>query len=258
MPRRERQKSSTKVYHVILRGNAKQDIFFDKQDYEKFMKGICNTKEKYEYKLYVYCLMTNHIHLVIYDENDKLSKILQSLTITYSTYFNKKYERVGHLFQNRFLSKNVETREYFMQLCRYIHQNPCKAGISKINSYGWSSYKEYIIKPKIIDTQPIMQFFGENAQEAKMNFIKFHDIIIENKYASDLLEYEIREKLTDEETKRYIENILGMENISDLKKLEIKQRNNKLKELKKIKGTSMIQIARIVGVSAKMIERATK
>lgn len=258
MPRMARQKSSTKVYHVILRGNAKQDIFLDKQDYYKFYKEICNTKEKYQYKLYVYCFMTNHVHLVIYDEYDKLSKILQSLSISYSNYFNKKYERVGHLFQNRFLSKNVETKEYLMQLCRYIHQNPYKAGISRINNYDWSSYKEYIAKPEIVDTQQIMQIFGGNTKEAKRNFIEFHNIVVENKYAEDLLEYEIREKLTDNEVKRYIKNILEIESFSDLKKLEIKQRNNKLKELKKIKGASIIQIARIIGVSAKMIERAVK
>ena len=111
MPRMPRKVSCTKVYHVILRGNDKQDIFLDEQDYKKFIKEILNTKEKYEYELYAYCLMTNHVHLIIYDKNDKLSKIIQSLAITYSPYFSKKYEKTGHLFQNRFLSKEVETRE---------------------------------------------------------------------------------------------------------------------------------------------------
>ena len=76
MPRMARKKCNTKVYHVILRGNEKQDIFLEKQDYNKFMKEIYNTKEKYQYELYAYCFMTNHVHLIIYDKNDKLSKIL--------------------------------------------------------------------------------------------------------------------------------------------------------------------------------------
>ena len=104
MPRVARGKSCTKVYHIILRGNDKQDIFFDNQDYIKFIKEIVNTKEKYNYDLYAYCLMTNHVHMVIYDKESVLSKIMQSLEVAYSSYFSKKYEKVGHLFQNRFLS----------------------------------------------------------------------------------------------------------------------------------------------------------
>ncbi|MCI8383571.1 MAG: hypothetical protein HFJ33_01655 [Clostridia bacterium] len=74
MPRVARKVSTTKIYHVILRGNAKQDIFLEKQDYCKMIKEICNTKEKYQYELYAYCLMPNHIHFVIYDKKDNLSK----------------------------------------------------------------------------------------------------------------------------------------------------------------------------------------
>ena len=75
MPRMARKVSKTKVYHVILRGNDKQDIFFDEQDYKKLIKEFKNTKEKYGCELYAYCLMTNHVHLVIYDKNNILSKI---------------------------------------------------------------------------------------------------------------------------------------------------------------------------------------
>ena len=105
MPRSARETSNTKVYHIILRGNVKQDIFYDEQDYRKFIKEIKETKEKYQYILYSYCLMPNHVHMVLYDKNESLSKIMQSLEISYSKYFCKKYEKVGHLFQNRFLSK---------------------------------------------------------------------------------------------------------------------------------------------------------
>lgn len=156
MPRMARKVSDSRVYHVILRGNAKQDIFFDNQDNNKFLKEIDETKEKYDYDLYAYCLMTNHVHMVIYDKNNKLSKILQSMTISYSSYFNKKYEREGHLFQNRFLSKNIETGEYLLNVCRYIHQNPVKAGISDMKDYVWSSYQEYIGKEKRIEKKQIL------------------------------------------------------------------------------------------------------
>ena len=153
MPRMARKASNTKVYHVILRGNDKQDIFFDEQDYKKILKEIVNTKEKYKYELYAYCLMTNHVHLIIFDKNDMLPKIMQSLEVAYSAYFSKKYEKTGHLFQNRFLSKDIETSEYLMQVCRYIHQNPIKAKISTIDEYKWSSFSEYVCGKKIINTK---------------------------------------------------------------------------------------------------------
>ncbi len=170
MPRMARKVSSTRVYHIILRGNDRQDIFFDEQDYKKFIKEIKNTEEKYKYELYAYCLMTNHVHLVIYDKNDMLSKIIQSLAVTYSAYFSKKYERTGHLFQNRFLSKEVETREYLMQVCRYIHQNPVKAKISKIDNYKWSSFKEYINGEKIISTKMLLSLFRKYKTRSNRKF----------------------------------------------------------------------------------------
>ena len=104
VPRTARQYNEfTKVYHVILRGIDRQDIFLDEQDKKKWIKELINTKVQFNYDLYCYCLMNNHVHMVLYDKNMQLSKIIQSLAIRYATYFNKKYERVGHLFQNRFL-----------------------------------------------------------------------------------------------------------------------------------------------------------
>ena len=131
MPRVARKISISKVYHIILRGNDRQDIFFEEQDYRKFLKLVNNAKEKYQYEIYTYCLMTNHVHLIVYDKNNQISKIMQSMEVAYSSYFAKKYGKEGHLFQNRFLSKNVESKEYLYRLCKYIHQNPLKAGISK-------------------------------------------------------------------------------------------------------------------------------
>lgn len=170
MPRMARKASNTKVYHVILRGNDKQDIFFDEQDYKKILKEIVNTKEKYKYELYAYCLMTNHVHLVIYDKNDMLSKIIQSLAVTYSAYFSKKYEKTGHLFQNRFLSKEVETSKYLMQVCRYIHQNSLKAKISTVDKYKWSSFKEYIYGEKIISTKMLLSLFRKYQTRSNREF----------------------------------------------------------------------------------------
>ena len=202
MPRVARKISNTKVYHIILRGNDRQDIFYDEQDYKKFLKTMKMTKEKYQYKIYAYCLMTNHVHLVIYDKNNQISKIMQSIAISYSSYFSKKYDKEGHLFQNRFLSKNVETKEYMCRLCRYIHQNPVKSGISTIEQYKWSSYLEFIYGEKIINREWILPMFGQTQKEAIENFIIFHSY--EKKTINEEVEYEIIDKLTDEQTKKKI------------------------------------------------------
>lgn len=256
MPRTARVKSSTKVYHIILRGNAKQDIFLDKQDYSKFMKEIYNTKEKYLYELYVYCLMTNHVHLILYDKNENFSKALQSLTISYSSYWNKKYERVGHLFQNRFLSKNVESGEYLKNLCRYIHQNPQKSGIAEMEEYQWSSYQEYRKENKIINKKPILALFHSCEKEAIQEFVGFHKANIMQENMNDFMEYEMIEKLNDEQARKYLIKILGLKNIQEIATYSVNERNEYLRKLKGIRGVSNVQIARIVGLSEKMVGRA--
>ncbi len=258
MPRMARKKCNTKVYHVILRGNAKQDIFLEKQDYNKFTKEIYNTKEKYQYELYAYCFMTNHVHLIIYDKNDKLSKILQSLTVSYSAYWNKKYERVGHLFQNRFLSKNVEDEKYLRTLCRYIHQNPCKSGIGEMEEYPWSSYQEYLEGREIVETKQVLMLFGENKTEAISNFINFHKVNQKREDIGELIEYEMVEKINDEQAKKYIEEILKLENIQEILQYSVKKRNEYLKRLKGIQGINKTQIARVTGLTKKMIEKGMK
>lgn len=249
-----REKSATKVYHVILRGNAKQDIFFDRQDYRKFLKEICETKEKHQYELYAYCLMTNHVHLVIYDKNSNFSKTIQSITISYSSYFNTKYERVGHLFQNRFLSKNIETSEYLKNVCRCIHQNPVKSEIAKIEKYEWSSYSEYVNEEKIINKKQLLQLFDVNEEEAIKNFIVFHRNSLQEDKLEDFMEYEIIGKLNDEQATRYITQILELKNINELKDFSIQKRKKYLQKLEGISGISVLQIARITGFTRKMIE----
>ena len=257
MPRISRKKSNTNVYHVILRGNNKQDLFLDKKDYEKFLKEIRDAKEKYGYELYAYCLMKNHVHLVIYDKEEKLSKIMQSLEVTYSSYFSKKYEKVGHLFQNRFLSKPVETKKYLMQVCRYIHQNPVKAGISSVDDYKWSSYNEYIDSKKVIvSTKILLSLFGNSEKEAIEYFKGFHNDNKEN--INDEYEYEIITRFTDEEAKIKILEILQLENLKEINNFNVKLRNEKIRKIKSIKGISNAQISRILDLQKSKLERAIK
>lgn len=259
MPRIARDYSQINVYHIILRGIDKQNIFFEEEDKQKFINIIKDTKEKYNYEIYVYCLMDNHVHIVIYDKKEKLSKIMQSIEISYALYFNKKYERVGHLFQNRFFSKKVEDREYLKRLCRYIHKNPLKAGIANTQEYKWSSYQSYIRSDKLVNTKLLLSIFSENIGEAREEFVRFHNINIEEdnqNELNDMMEYEIYEKISDEEVRKYICKFLEIGNVHEILQFNIEIRNQKLSKLKSLKKISIRQLARVIGINRKIIERA--
>ena len=174
MPRGPRKKIKNGIYHCILRGINKQDIFFDNQDYFKFLKILKKSKQLFQFKLYSYVLMPNHVHLEFKDEKDLLPNIMQNIAISYATYFNIKYDRVGHVFENRYKSKIVGSDDYILNLLRYIHQNPQKAFICATEEYKWSSYKEYVNITNIVDTEEILKMFNEDKYQAIQKFKEFN------------------------------------------------------------------------------------
>ena len=120
MARKPRKKSESQIYHIILRGNNRQDIFYNDTDRLFMLSRIEKYSEQTNIEIYAYCLMDNHIHLLVGKANPNLSKFVQKLATSYAMYFNRKYDRCGHLFQGRFKSEPVETDEYFQTVFRYI------------------------------------------------------------------------------------------------------------------------------------------
>ncbi len=132
------------AYHVMLRGNAKQTIFFDDASYLKFYHYLNEAIKTFDCKIHLFCLMSNHVHLVIEVSQIPLPKIMQSIASNYAAYINHRFDRVGHLFQGRYLAKLVQSSNYLLELCFYIHNNPVIANIvSDINDYRWSSHHSY-------------------------------------------------------------------------------------------------------------------
>lgn len=250
MPRKNRNKSITKVYHVMMRGINKQDIFLDKQDFNKIIKEIKRTKERYGYQIYAYAFMNDHIHLIIFDKNENISIAIQSLNISYSIYFNKKYERTGHLFENRFKSKIVEDESYLRSLVRYIHKNPENASIEP---YKWTSYKEYIGRHNIINNQVVLKLFGNTKKQALTNIIKFHENY--NKINDYTKGYEFINKVTDEEAIEIIKNITNEQNLIKIQNYNRTERDKTILKILEIEGIKKIQISRIIGISVKTINR---
>lgn len=253
MSRPLRTFSNSKIYHIILKGINNQDIFLYDSDKVFFLNQLLFTKNQFNYQIYSYCLMDNHIHLVIRIEDEFLSKAMQSLSIRYSQYFNYKYERTGSFFQNRFKSKNVENLKYFLEVCRYIHRNPEKAKMSKTEDYDWSSYKEYIGNSKIIDKKTLMYYFDNNIN----NFIKYTISSTDNDI-NNFSEFEMIEKLTDEQLKNIIVNNLKIDNKEDITKFfngKGEEIEKKLLLLKEIRATNKTQISRVTGVNLKILKK---
>jgi putative transposase len=132
-------------YHVMLRGNGGQNIFFSNEDRYRFYLLLQEGVERFGHRIHAFCLMTNHIHLLIQVGEIPLSKILQNLSFRYTRYQNKKHGRVGHLFQGRFRSLVVDERGYLLMLVRYIHCNPIRAAlVDDAIVYPWSSHQCYM------------------------------------------------------------------------------------------------------------------
>lgn len=118
MPRKAREKSESGIYHIIMRGINRQSIFEDEEDYIKFIQTIQRYKEKSGYKIYAYCLMGNHVHLLLKIDKDPLEQVMRRMYGSYVYWYNHKYQRIGNLFQDRFKSEPVEDDTYFLVVQR--------------------------------------------------------------------------------------------------------------------------------------------
>ena len=242
MPRMAREKSSTGVYHVMVRGINQQNIFEDDEDRRRFVERLGIVKKNLKFELYAYCLMNNHVHLLIKENGSELSTIMKKIQTSYVYFFNWKYERCGHLFQDRYKSECVEDDRYFYTVIRYIHQNPVKDGISAIDKYKWSSFSDYITLKGITDTNCFLGMLGNESQKKYIEFM-----FEEN---NDMcLELNEKYKLTDEKARELIRKIAKVKKVADIQKLEKSKREVILRKCKEIDGISVLQISRVTGIT---------
>lgn len=168
MARKPRIEYPGAIYHVMVRGNNREEIFLQDRDKEKYLEIVKKYKEKYDFKLYAYTCLKNHGHMLMETAETPLSKIMQGIQQVYTHYCNKKYERVGHVFQQRYKAKLCENQAYFLGLIRYIHKNPLEAGLSANLDYPWSSHSSYLQpqKKSIVDVDFPLSFFGPKLKKA--------------------------------------------------------------------------------------------
>lgn len=248
MPRLARRIAASGIYHVTLRGDGRRLLFENDSDKRKFLRLLERYGEEYGLKYLAWCLMDNHIHLLIHDPLDQLMKAMHDVNSTFARYFNERNDRVGSVFQNRYSSIPIETNDYLLKVMRYIHQNPKKAHLTDDLHYPWSSYDDYIRGGIITSTKMILEMLGGIDQFC--NFCNQND---EDTYFA--IEKEINGYLTDSEALEYAKRILGDRLFGKLQRLGKEDRDNCLHLLHRA-GLPMRQIARITGIGRGIIQRA--
>jgi REP element-mobilizing transposase RayT len=260
MPRQMRILSKSKVYHIMLRGNEKKDIFLDDEDREKFLSTIRDKNKENKWLIYAYCLMDNHVHLLINEGLDTIASIMKKINTSYAYYFNNKYKRVGHLLQDRFRSENIEDDSYLLAAVRYIHNNPVKAGIVKdASQYKWSSFNSYLKKSYDwagIYRNTILEMLSEDEAKAVRLFVEFSSQTSDDVF--DDYKDESQAEIDAENAIGFVGSYLNKtgqsrESLKDRKNIII--RNELIKELKTKSNLSVRQIASLLGLNKGMIQR---
>ena len=247
MPRKARIKSDLCIEHVILRGVNQQVIFEDDHDYLQFISILKYYKKQCAFKLYAYCLMNNHVHLLIEYGDIGLDMIMKKIEVKFVRWYNQKYKRTGYLFQDRYKSEPVNDFRYFQTAFRYIHQNPLHAGLeSTLGAYPWSSYRDYAVADSsFVDIDKVLALFSTHKE--CMEYLQSYS-------REKCMEYGSA-RLSDQEALAILLEKTSCRSPSDFQHLDLIMRNDYLKELRH-SGISIRQLSRITGISRTAIHTA--
>ena len=245
MSRLARTISESGVYHILFRGVNQQNIFEEASDFEKLKETIATVKQDLNFEIYAYCFMNNHVHIVLKEKSlGDISLIMKRILTKYARWYNIKYGRSGALIANRYKSVSVEIDEYFLQLIRYVHQNPIKAGIAeKVEDYPYSSFIEYINESDLTNTDFLLQMISLK------EFVDYHEEI-------EIMKFRVTDskRKTDEDVLMFLKRHYNIENPQNISKFSKIDRNKILAELKK--EFSVRHLQRITGISRGVITKA--
>lgn len=176
MARKPRIEIEGGLYHIVTRGNNRQLIFSSDDDYLKILSLLDQQKAKLPFYLYAYCLMPNHIHLLLERRQDPISRVMHRVLTGYSQYHNRKYRKVGHLLQGRYKAILCQSDQYLAELVRYIHLNPVRAKmVRKPEAFLYSSHRAFVglDEPWLVDVEPVLRHFGATKKLARQRFDLF-------------------------------------------------------------------------------------
>lgn len=262
MPRQAREASGTGIYHVMMRGINHQNIFEEQEDYYQFLNTLEMMAQSYEpdgtpsgrnYTLYAYCLMSNHIHLLIREREDTIGMAIKRIASSYVYYYNHKYSRDGHLFRERFKSEPVNDMTYFVTLLRYIHQNPVKAGmVNEVKDYEFSSWHEYEDK-----NSTLFPLCNTHSVLKRISYNELNDLVndpLPDDVACLDIEDASKGRPSDDQVMSLIKEKTGATNSSAFQQLPDEIRRSVLIELKG-RRASLRQLERLTGIGKSMIYR---
>lgn len=257
MTRMAREISSTGIYHIMVRGINRQDIFYDDDDRIRYLESVKKTAEEENGQIMGYCLMNNHVHILLREGKTGVARIMKRIGTSYAFWYNWKYQRSGHVFQDRFKSECIEDDNYLKAVIRYIHQNPVKAGIVELPElYRWSSCADYYEDKKrsvkLTETEFILELFGENQEKSIEEFKRFMEQANEDK----CLDETENKRLDDEEAKRLLSYQASGTALTSISELPKKERDEILRRFKQIEGVTIRQISRLTGIATSNIHRA--
>lgn len=254
MGRKKRVISGSGIYHVISRGNGKQYVFHDDQDFSVFKNYLSSALNVYGLHILSYCLMGNHLHLLVHtDDIGELSGTMHYSLGKYAGYYNAKYERVGSLFASRFKSIPVIAGEYFFCVVKYIHNNPVKAGlVGDMGDYRWSSYGEILegSAKSLVDLPALLDYYGTHVSRQRENFVYYHHV-------PSLIPDELMENypLTEAEQVMVFTGGYDLKALGKAKSMEQDERNRLILNLKAEAGLSNKAIERLTGISVVIIKK---
>lgn len=176
MARKPRIHAPGAIYHVILRGNARQDIFSDDKDRYRLYDILEKSCERFQNRIHAFCLMTNHVHLVIQVGEIPLSRIMQNVALRYTQWFNWRHKKSGHVFQGRYKAILVDADAYLLELVAYVHLNPVRARVTdRPENHQWSSHLAYLGKECLswLDTDSVLSHFSRKVWAARVKYDEF-------------------------------------------------------------------------------------
>lgn len=247
MSRKARTKSESGIYHIIFRGINRQQIFEDEEDNMFFLRTLREYKSECDYKVLAYCLMGNHVHLLIKEGAVPLEFVFRHIGARFVYWYNAKYSRIGHLFQDRYKSEVVDDISYLGRLLQYIHQNPVKAGIViRPEDYPYSSFNEYLINPDLVDTDFVEQYISRET------VVK----ISRERLVSDYMDEDdiIKPHVTDRQARSIILEITGCDNVTSFQSISESKKNDCVRRLKEL-GVSLRQICRLTGMTYYAVQK---
>lgn len=176
MARKKRIWDPESFCHIVTRGNRRDVLFYEENDFKVFLRILQEIHNKISFELTSYCLMTNHIHLLMRSREISISKVMSLINKRYADYYNTKYNFTGHVFENRFFDKIIGTPAGVLDISRYIHMNPVKADIvTSPEKYKWSSYRYYMntVNSPLLFMDAILDYFPGNISEKREKYQKF-------------------------------------------------------------------------------------